>query len=362
MSNFQTFAIKFDFMDIDIEREIKEKLSNWKSIIEEYQVPSSKKAIIQLLNTFLPFILLWVLMYISYSYSKWLTIGLAFVNAFFLVRIFIIQHDCGHQSFTASKRLNNVIGTFCSLFSSIPYKYWAKIHNHHHGHTGQLEERDIGDINFLTVQEFKNRGKWGRFRYRLFRHPLTLFVIVPIVYFTVSNRIPKIKDFKGMVARIKWSQFKNNILIVFTYCLLGYFLGWKPFFFTQLSIVFIFSIIAFWFFYIQHTHETTYHNWKENWDFLIASIRGASYYKLPKLFQWLTGNIGFHHVHHLSSRIPNYNLEKCVKDNPILNRYTNIITFKESLKSMHAKLWDEQRKRLISFKEFYYLERLGVIG
>ena len=301
-------------------------------------------------------------MYLCYSISIWITLALAFVNAFFLVRIFIIQHDCGHQSFTKSKKANNVIGTLCSLFSSVPYKYWAKVHNHHHGHTGQLEERDIGDINFLTVKEFKARGKWGRFRYRFFRHPITLFIIVPIFYFTISNRIPKIKNFKGMVSRIRRSQIKNNAIIFVLYALLAIVLGWKQFLFIQLSIIFVFSIIAFWFFYVQHTHETSYHTWKENWDFLLASIRGSSYYKLPKLFQWLTGNIGFHHIHHLSSRIPNYNLEKCVKENPILNKYANILTFRESLKSMHIKLWDEQRMRMISFKEFYRLEKMNAFA
>ena len=343
--------------ELNIEKEIREKLANWKSLIQEYQIPSTKKAITQMITTFLPFLSLWVMMYFVYDYSVLLTLSLAAINAFFMVRIFIIQHDCGHQSFTSSKKINNFIGTICSLFSSIPYKYWAKVHNHHHGHTGQLEERDIGDINFLTVAEFKARGAWGRLRYRFFRHPITLFVVVPIFYFTISNRIPKIKSFKGMVSRIRLSQIKNNLIILVLYSVLAYFLGWQRFLVIQLSIIAMFSVIAFWFFYVQHTHETSYHTWRENWDFLIASIRGSSYYKLPKVFQWLTGNIGFHHIHHLSSRIPNYNLEKCVKENPILNKYTNIITFRESLKSRHAKLWDEQRKKMISFKEFYQMER-----
>ena len=343
----------------NIELEIKERLGNWKTIIEKYKKPSSKKATLQIISTFLPYLGLWILMYLVYPISTWLTLLIALINAFFLVRIFIIQHDCGHQSFTRSKKANNIIGTVCSLFSSIPYKYWAKVHNHHHGHTGQLEERDIGDINFLTVNEFRQRGKWARFRYRVFRHPLILFIVVPIFYFTISNRIPIAKEFRGMVSRIKWSQIKNNTLILSLYLLVAYLVGWERFFFIQLSTIFLFSIIAFWFFYIQHTHETAYHNWKKNWNFLLASIRGSSYYKLPKVFQWLTGNIGFHHVHHLSSLIPNYNLETCVKENPILNKYTNIITFRESLKSMNAKLWDEQRKKLISFKEFYQLEKMN---
>lgn len=346
-------------VESSIEEEIKTKLANWKEIIREYQIPNSKKALGQILTSFIPFLALWTGMYFMLDISLTLTIILAVINAFFLVRIFIIQHDCGHQSFTASKRMNNIIGTFCSLFSSIPYKYWAKIHNHHHGHTGQLEERDIGDIRFLTVNEYRSRNKWGRLRYRLFRHPLSLFILVPVIYFTFSNRVPLIISFKGMSDRIRLSQVKNNLLILGIYILLGTVLGWKHFLTIQLMTVGFFSIIAFWFFYVQHTHETAYHSWRENWDFLIASIRGASYYKLPKLFQWLTGNIGFHHIHHLSSRIPNYNLERCRDENPILNRYTNIITFRESLKTMNKKLWDENLKRLISFKEYYQMERMN---
>jgi len=224
-------------MNKELELEIKAKLANWKTLIEQYQIPSTKSAIIQLFNSFLPFILLWGCMYWSFSYSIWLTLGLGLINSFFLVRIFIIQHDCGHQSFTASKKANNLIGTLCSLFSSIPYKYWAKVHNHHHGHTGQLEERDIGDINFLTVEEFKERNKWGRFKYRFFRHPLTLFIIVPIFYFTISNRIPQVKTFKGMVSRVKWSQLKNNLLIAICYASLAYLLGWQRFLFVQLTLL-----------------------------------------------------------------------------------------------------------------------------
>ncbi len=344
----------------DIEKEIKEKLANWKSIISDYQIPSNRKAVLQIVTSFLPYIALWVLMYFAYNWSPVIAFFLAFVNAFFLVRIFIIQHDCGHQSFTRSKKANNIIGFCCSFFSSIPYKYWAKVHNHHHGHTGQLEERDIGDINFLTVEEYRSRGKWGRFRYRFFRHPLTLFVVVPIFYFTVSNRVPIAKSFRGMVSRIKWSQVKNNLAILSLYLILGYLLGWKRFLFIQLSTVFLFSIIAFWFFYVQHTHETAYHTWKKNWDFLLASIRGSSYYKLPKVFHWLTGNIGYHHIHHLSSLIPNYNLEKCMKENPILSKYANIMTFRDSLRSIHSKLWDSESNRLISFKEFYQLEKMRI--
>lgn len=343
-------------MQFDLDKEISTALANWKNIIAKYQEPSTKKAIIQICNSFIPYIGLWVLMYFSLNWSVWLTIGLAFINSFFLVRIFIIQHDCGHQSFLGSKRWNNMIGFVCSLFSSVPYKYWAKVHNHHHGHTGQLEERDIGDINFLTVEEYRNRNWFDRLRYRIFRNPLVLFIISPIVYFTFSNRIP-FMNFKGMIKRIKWSQVRNNLIILAVYALLGFLLGWAKFLFIQLFTIFLFAIIAFWFFYIQHQHESAYNQWRKNWDFVVAAIRGATYYKLPRMFQWLTGNIGIHHIHHLSARIPNYNLEKCMKENPILTKYANILTFKDSLKCIQNKLWDEQKQRMISFKEFYLSEK-----
>ncbi|NNE25985.1 MAG: fatty acid desaturase [Saprospiraceae bacterium] len=343
-------------MQLELEKEIKERLANWKSIIAKYQVPDTKKAIIQMINTFAPYIALWALMYFSLSWSIWITIALGFINAFFLVRIFIIQHDCGHQSFLGSQKLNNIIGLICSFFSSIPYKYWAKVHNHHHGHTGQLEQRDIGDIDFLTVREYKNRTWFGRLKYRIFRMPIVLFFIAPFFYFTVSNRYPFMK-FKGMKLKIKWSQVRNNVLLLAIYTGLALVLGWQKFLIIQLMLIAMFSVIAFWFFYVQHQHEEAYNQWRKNWDFLVASVRGATYYKLPKVFQWLTGNIGIHHIHHLSARIPNYNLEKCMKENPILTQYANILTFRESLKCMKYKLWDEHRQRMISWKEFYQLEK-----
>ncbi|MDX1685792.1 MAG: fatty acid desaturase [Saprospiraceae bacterium] len=334
-----------------IEQSIKRDLSNWKSIVSKYQKPDNKKAILQILTSFMPFLALWVLMYFTYSYSKALTLGLAVINAFFLVRIFIIQHDCGHQSYFGSRVWNNITGVISSYFSTIPFHYWARTHSYHHAHTGMLEHRDIGDIDFLTVTEFEKRSKWQRFWYRVFRNPFVLFVIVPIFYFVVSLRLPLIN--LKVIRNMNYKQLINNVGLIIAYCTLGYFLGWERFFFIQLSILGIFMIIAFWFFYIQHQHEHAYFSWKDNWDFLLASIRGATFYKLPALFNWLTGNIGYHHIHHLNSLIPNYNLVRCSKENPILNKYVNTINFKESLKLINNKLWDEKQNRMISFREYY---------
>jgi omega-6 fatty acid desaturase (delta-12 desaturase) len=343
-----------------IEQEIKQQLKHWKKIIKPYQKPSNKKAVIQLLNTFLPFLALWTLMYFSLDWSYWITLGLAIVNSFLLVRIFIIQHDCGHQSFLRSRLWNNIIGVTCSFFSTIPYKYWAAVHNFHHGHSGQLELRDIGDVPMLTVEEYRQRSWWGRLKYRIFRHPFVLFALVPVGYFAFPLRIPVIRVRSARKEYL--SMLKNNIWLVAVYAALALLLGWKKFLLIQIPIVIIFMIIAFWFFFVQHQHEETYKRWKDNWDFLVASIRGSTYYKLPALFNWLTGNIGFHHIHHLSARIPNYNLQRCARENPILQKYVTVMTFRDSLKCIFNKLWDEQQERMISFREYYRLEKRGVFG
>ena len=179
-------------------------------------------------------------------------------------------------------------------------------------------------------------------------------------YFVYSNRVPSF-NLKGW-NKIRRTQVLNNLAILALYVTLSLVLGWKKFLFIQLYLVIAFFCVAFWFFYVQHQHEETYMRWRKNWDFLLASIRGASYYKLPKIFQWMTGNIGLHHIHHLSARIPNYNLEKCLKDNPLFTQYAKTITFWESIKTTSLKLYDEKRKRMITFKEYYQLERSGLMA
>ncbi len=339
-----------------MDQEIKEALKDWAKIIKPYKKSNTQKAIIQVLNSFLPFIGLWVLMYFSLSWSYWITLGLAIINSFFLVRIFIIQHDCGHQSFFKARKWNNRVGWVCSIFSSIPYRYWAAVHSYHHGHTGQLDHRDVGDINFLTVSEFRALPLHKKLFYRIFRTPVFLFFIVPIIYLCLSNRYPFI-GFKGWKSAHR-AQYFNNIALAGIFIFLGSWLGWANFFMVHLPIVFCFGVTAFWFFYVQHQHEETYMQWGDKWDYLLAAIRGSTYYNLPKVFHWLTGNIGYHHIHHLSSKIPNYNLPKCAKENPILQKYVHKLSFRESLKTVHNKLWDEEQQRMISFREFYRLEKL----
>jgi len=342
----------------NIDKEIKETLKNWKSIVEKYQRPDNKKAAIQIINSFLPYIALWVLTYYSLRWSYFITAPLLLINAFFLVRIFIIQHDCGHQSFFTNKKLNNLMGTICSLFSFIPYRYWKKVHSYHHGHSGQLEVRDIGDIPMLTVQEFRERSWWGKFKYHIWRIPVVTFIIAPIYYFIISNRYPifRFNNWK----KYTYMQIKDNFWIALAYSICGFLIGWKHFLFIQITMVILFGIIAFWFFYVQHQHEFSYKQWKHNWDFLLSTMRGSTYYKLPRFMHWLTGNIGYHHIHHLSSLIPNYNLPKIFKEKPILNKYVTKVGFFESFKMMSNKLWDEEMQKMISFRDYYRMERLRI--
>jgi acyl-lipid omega-6 desaturase (Delta-12 desaturase) len=341
------------------DQQIRETLKDWPKIVAKYQIPDRRKAYTQILTTFLPFIGLWILMYFSLSWSYWITLGLAIVNAFFMVRIFIIQHDCGHQSFLKKRKVNDAIGLVCSFFSSIPYEYWSRSHSFHHAHCGQLEVRDIGDINTLTVKEYKEMGFFRRLGYRVFRNPLVLFLFGPIYYLAVNVRFPLI-SLKGW-KKMKWSQFYNNVYLVLIYTLVAFIVGWKQFFLVHVPIVVIFAIIAIWFFYVQHQHEHTYKQWKENWEYLFSSIKGSTYYKLPKVFQWLTGNIGLHHIHHLSSKIPNYHLTRVQEENPILTQYVTTVGFWESLSFMFHHLWDEENQRMISFGKFYQMERAGLI-
>lgn len=349
----------------EVDQKIIESLKDRKEVLTKYEKSDNKKAITQIINTFVPFIVLWILMYFSLKLlSFWLGvitfIALALVGGFFLVRIFVIQHDCGHQSFMRSKKTNNAIGFFCSFFSTIPYKYWAKVHNHHHGHNGVLEEehRDVGDIPTLTVNEFRQRNWFGRLRYRIWRFPLVTFIVAPIFYFIVSNRFP-VFNFKSW-KNIKWIQLRNNIAIGAIYTLLASLIGWKKFLLIQFTLVMIFGIIAFWFFYVQHQHEWSYKYWKRNWKFEVSAIRGASFYNLPKLFHWLTGDIGYHHVHHLNSLIPNYHLKEASKEKMFqeVDEYVTKVTFLESLKMMFHNLWDEEREKMVSFSEFHRNEKV----
>lgn len=322
------------------------------AIVKQYQLPDTRKAVGQILTTFLPFFGIWTLMYLLLPVSFVLTFLLALVNAFFLARIFIIQHDCGHQSFTSSRVANDIIGSVSSFLTFIPYKYWAKSHNFHHGHNGVLwEHRDIGDINTLTVKEFTALSRFKKLQYMIFRSAPVLFGIAPIVYIFFNNRIPMIRQKGWEIAnRALW---RNNIFLLIIHSSIIFFLGWRAFLLVHFPIIVMFGTISFWFFYVQHQHETTYKSWKDKWDYLRAAMEGSSYYKLPRFFHWLTGNIGYHHIHHLNSQVPNYELPRCHKENPIFDKLAHSVTFTQSLRCLFHKLWDEDYGKMITWREYF---------
>lgn len=331
--------------------------------LKEYSKKDISKAVWQIATSFGPYLFFFAVSYLLWDEAKVLALMSVILNSFFLVRIFIIQHDCGHHSFfdpETSEKWNRIWGWVGSIFSTLPFVHWAKVHHYHHLNTGKLEARDIGDIDFKTVDEYRKLTPFRRWGYRVFRSAFTIFIIVPVYYFVVANRNPYSSTFKGMTMKIRISQVLNNLLIVVVYTMGALLLGWK-FLVVQAITVFFFSLIAFWFFFVQHSHERTYQKWydKGEWQFVDASLKGASRYDLHPVFHWLTGNIGFHHIHHLNSTIPSYRLQEAdAATYPTLKDTINNLSFWQSLSCVFNKLWDEAQQKYISFREFYEMENV----
>lgn len=331
------------------------KPSAWKGLVTHYQTSNLWRSIWQVCNTFIPFVGLWYLMYLSLDLSYGLTLLLALPTAGLMVRLFIIQHDCGHGSFFNSRKTNDAVGLCCSLFTLTPYYYWQKSHAIHHAHAGDLEHRGLGDIYTMTVQEYLQESRWGKLKYRLYRHPAILFLVLPSLLFVVGYRFPTpgAKALKRVESSVYWTNLALAILVGTMIWLVG----WQAFLLVQVPIVLIASSAGAWLFYVQHQFEEAYWAGSESWDYTLAALQGSSYYRLPKVLQWFTGNIGFHHIHHLSPRIPNYMLEKCHNDNALFQEVV-VLTLHSSLKSIFLSLWDEEQQKLIGFRQLKH-RRVG---
>lgn len=326
----------------------------WVKIVKQYQQSDTWRSTRQILTSVIPFLTILVLMYYSLEISYWITLAFAVLNAGFITRIFIIQHDCGHNSFYNSMRTNNIVGSIFGVITLTPYYLWRRNHAKHHASSGDLDSRGVGDVYTMTVSEYEEQSAWGKFKYRFYRHPLTLFVIGPIAIFVISHRFPlkTKKTEREERASVYWTNLALAVIVTG----FGLLIGFREFFMiTAPMYMFTFSV-GVYLFYVQHQFEDTYWRRKPGWDYFEAAMEGASYFKLPKLLQWFSGNIGFHHIHHLSPKIPNYLLEKAYTENDIL-RESNTLTLRSSLKSVSLKLWDEQRNKLISFKDYrrYYM-------
>ena len=289
----------------------------------------------------------WALMYFSLSVTYWLTLLLAIPTAFFLIRLFIIQHDCGHAAFFRSAWVSDTVGSIIGVLTLTPYHYWKKTHAMHHATSGNLEHRGFGDIDTLTVDEYLARPRWERFKYRLYRHPVVLFGVGAILHFFVRHRLPTIvpKTWRRERRSIFWTDVGLAIFIV----VMGALVGYRQFALVQLPVAVLSTIIGVWLFYVQHQFDPTYWEREDRWSYDSAALHGSSYYRLPKILQWATGNIGIHHIHHLHPRIPNYRLELVLRDNPELAA-VQPLTLWGSLRCVRLTLWDEQERKLVPFK------------
>ena len=321
--------------------------STWRQIVARYQTPSVRKSIFQICTTIVPLLATLVLMYLAMGVSYWLVLALALPAAGFSIRTFIIMHDCGHGSFFRSRRANDIVGFITGALTLTPYAQWRREHAIHHANSGNLEGRGVGDIVTLTVREYFELSRWGRFKYRLYRHPMIMFGLGPL-WLAIKQRAAALAPDTGK--KEAWSIHATNLTLIALCVLLSLLIGLKELVLLYLPVLMISGAAGIWLFYVQHQFEESYWQGRADWNYAEAAIRGSSYLKLPRVLQWFTGNIGLHHVHHLSPRIPNYSLQRCHDENPIFHGVTTL-TLWQSIKTVSLKLWDEEHRRMIRYRD-----------
>lgn len=319
---------------------------DWKTVISGYNRPDRLKSWWQIINSVGPYIILWILMVKSIEISYWLTLLLAVPAAGFMIRIFIIFHDCGHGSFFKSQRMNKIIGIITGMIVFTPYHKWHHDHKIHHQTVGNLDKRGIGDVKTLTVEEYSNLGRWKKFSYRFYRNPFFLFGIAPILLFVIQHRFTK----PGMSFREKMYVHLTTLGLIAAIYLITLAIGWKTYLLIQLPILYIATVHGVWLFYVQHQYRDVLWEAEADWDYKTTALHGSSWFKLPLLLNWFTGNIGYHHIHHLSPRVPNYNLRKCHYENTIFHN-VKPLTFFSAFESLMLGLYDTKNKRMIRFSE-----------
>ncbi|MBD9529437.1 fatty acid desaturase [Paracoccus sp. PAR01] len=320
----------------------------WLSVLARYREPTTARSLFELAVTLVPFFALWTLAWLLLSVNAWLALAVALFNGTFLVRIFIIQHDCGHGSFLANRTAQDWIGRSLGVLTLTPYAVWKRTHSIHHAHHGDLDQRGIGDVLTLTINEYRARSIFGRFMYRLYRHPLVLFVLGPSYLFILQNRLPIGLMKSGW--RYWASAMGTNAMIGIALGLIAWFGGLMPVLLVFLPTSIVAATIGVWLFYVQHQFEETHWSRGENWQLHHAALEGSSHYVLPQPLRWLSGNIGIHHVHHLYSRIPFYRLPEVLRDHRELAEAQRL-TIGESLTTARLHLWDEIEGKLVSFTE-----------
>lgn len=308
-----------------------------------------KRSLFQLITTATLFTALLVIMGLASRDSYWLTLLLAIPAAGLLVRLFVIQHDCGHGSFFKSRAANDRLGRVLGVLTMTPYGHWRTGHAVHHASSGDLDRRGRGDVDILTVAEYEDLSPLGRLGYRLYRNPFIMVLIGAPINFLLLQRVPRGQSFRDREARR--SILSLNVALVVAFGLPMMMIGVVPVLATYLPVLIVASWIGNWLFYVQHQFDDAYWERHGAWNFHTAALRGSSYFELPAILQWFSGNIGLHHVHHLCSRVPNYHLQACLDSAPELNRISKRITLRESLRCWRLALWDEEQRLLVGFRD-----------
>jgi len=316
--------------------------------IAGYAKPRTARSLFELAVTLIPFTLLLVVMWIAVSAGYWPALLLAAPAGVFLVRLFLIQHDCGHGSFFHKRAANDWVGRAISVLTLTPYDYWRRTHALHHARTGNLDHRGVGDVETLTVSEFDALGRGGRLLYRLYRHPAVMFGLGPAWVFLFLHRVPV--GFMRAGWRPWLSVMATNAAIAVVAAAIIWLIGLAAFMLIHLPVLLIAATIGVWLFYVQHQFEDARWDRDSSWSFHEAALHGSSHYDLPGVLRWLTANIGVHHVHHLSSRIPSYRLSEVLRDRAEL-REIGRLTLLQSFRTVSLTLWDEKKRRLVSFSE-----------
>lgn len=320
--------------------------NSWHTIVSKYNKPRISRSVWQLINSVGFYFLVWIAIVLVMKVSPWLTIPLILLAAGLLVRIFIIFHDCGHGSFFRSKKLNRIVGSACGILAFTPFYKWTDSHLYHHQTVGNLDKRGDGDVWTMTVEEYQNSKAGKQFLYRLFRHPVFLIGIAGPLNFMVYSRFTR----KTMTKKQKHNIYLTNVILAILITGMSLLIGWKTFLIIQIPVMALAAMGGIYLFYFQHQFDDVIWRRNKEWNYKDMALDGSSFFKLPVVLQWFTGNIGFHHVHHLGPTIPNYNLSKCHKENQIFNQIKPF-TIIHSLRALNLRLWDEKNQRIITFRE-----------
>ena len=325
---------------------VRHRRPHYKDALTALARPRLGRSLLDVLTSVVPYAGLSIAMVLALDVSVWVVLALAVPAAGFLVRTFIVFHDCAHGSFLPSKRANQWLGRILGLLVFTPYTAWRHDHAVHHATAGDLDRRGVGDLPTLTVEEYRERSWRGRLGYRLFRNPLIMFALGPILSMLLLPRVAR----RSQRARVRNSILLTNLALVLYVGALVWLLGWEAYLITQAPTVLLAGAAGVWLFYVQHQFEDTYWQDASSWTYEDAALRGSSYLKLPAVLQFFTGNIGLHHVHHLSARIPNYNLQRAHDSVPVFADVP-VLTLWDGLRAVRLKLWDPERGRLITWAE-----------